>query len=380
MLHEFLLENRKELAARCRAKVIERSSSQSAADEQEFGIPVLIEQLAHALGSERTLSPHTGHACVSPGVDGSAGKHGNELLRAGFTVDQVVHDYGDLRQALTELALEKSAPITVEEFHSFNRCLDDAIAEAVTEFARQRDQLLSAEGIQTMNERLGCFAHELRNLLNTSMLAFLAIEHGKATLTGATGAVLGRSLIGLRDLVDRSLADVRLTEGLQVRRESITIGDLLDEVRISANLEAKSKGLTFDIASVERSLVISADRQMLCSALTNLVQNAFKFTRPYGHISVSAHAAADRVLIEIEDECGGLPAGKIEELFQPFKQQTSLRAEAGLGLAIARRAVEANGGKVRVRDIRGTGCVFTIDLPRPALAEVARRPGALGTS
>jgi hypothetical protein len=330
----------------------------------------LIGQLASALKAEQNLPRPARRSDPPIAIGQSAAKHGTELLRAGFTVDQVVRDYGDLCQALTELAQEKNAPITVEEFHSFNRCLDDAIADAVTEFTRERDQLLSAEGVQTMNERLGCFSHELRNLLNSAMLAFLAIERGKVTPTGATGAVLGRSLIGLRNLIDHSLADVRLTEGLHVRRESIAIVDLLGEVRISADLEAKSKGLTFDTSSVDRTLLVSADRQLLCSAMTNLLQNAFKFTRPYGHISLSAHAAADRVLIDVEDECGGLPAGKVEEMFQPFKQQTSFQTEAGLGLSIARRAVEANGGKVRVRDIRGTGCIFTIDLPRPALADV----------
>jgi signal transduction histidine kinase len=368
MLHEFLTENRKELAARCRAKVGNRPSPQPTTNELEFGIPLLIEQLVIALRPEEAAPSPVKPDSSPTGIGVTAGKHGNELLRAGFTVDQVVHDYGDLCQALTELAHEKNAPITVDEFHTFNRCLDDAIADAVTEFARQRDQLITAEGIQTMTERLGCFAHELRTLLNTAMLAFLAIERGKVTLTGATGAVLGRSLIGLRDLVDRSLADVRLTEGLHVQRESISVRELLDETQISAALEAKSKGLTFAISPIDGTLLVDGDRQMLSSALANLLQNAFKFTRAYGHVSLTAHAAADRVLIDIEDECGGLPAGKIEELFQPFKRQSSFRAESGLGLSISRRAVEANGGKVRVRDIRGTGCIFTIDLPRPAPA------------
>jgi signal transduction histidine kinase len=369
MLHEFLRENRQELVVRCRAKVAKRPLPQPTTTELEFGIPLLIEQLVIALRPNE-VAPSQGKPADTPtGIGTSAGKHGNELLRAGFTVDQVVHDYGDLCQALTELAHEKNARITVEEFHEFNRCLDNAIADAVTEFARQRDRIISAEGIQTMNERLGCFAHELRTLLNTAMLAFLAIEKGKVTLTGATGAVLGRSLVGLRDLIDRSLADVRLTEGLHVKRESISVRELLDETQISAALQAKSKGLTFAVSPVDGTLLVDGDRQMLSSAVANLLQNAFEFTRPYGHVCLTAHAAADRVLIDIEDECGGLPPGKIEELFQPFKQQSSLQAEAGLGLSISRRAVEANGGKVRVRDIRGTGCIFTIDLPRPAPAQ-----------
>jgi signal transduction histidine kinase len=70
------------------------------------------------------------------------------------------------------------------------------------------------------------------------------------------------------------------------------------------------------------------------------------------------------VLVEVEDECGGLPPGKAAELFRPFQQAGSDRTGLGLGLSITRKSIEANGGLVRVRDIPGTGCVFTIDLPR----------------
>jgi signal transduction histidine kinase len=255
--------------------------------------------------------------------------------------------------------------ITVDEFHRFNRCLDNAIADAVSEFGRQRDRLISDEGVQTMNERLGSLAHELRNLLNTAMLAFQAVKGGNVTLTGATGGILGRSLIGLRDLIDRSLADVRLTDGLQARREPNNIHEIIDEIRISAALEASAKGITFTVAPVDKTLAVDADRQMLSSAIANLLQNAFKFTRTAGHVSLAAHAAADRVFIDVEDECGGLPPGKTEELFLPFKQRSDDRSGVGLGLCISRRCVEANGGKLRARDLPGRGCIFTIDLPRP---------------
>jgi signal transduction histidine kinase len=135
-------------------------------------------------------------------------------------------------------------------------------------------------------------------------------------------------------------------------------------MRISAAVEAKSKGLAFTVAPIEESLAIEADRQMVSSAISNLLQNAFKFTRSDGHVFLTAHAAADRVLIEIEDQCGGLPPGRTEELFQPFEQRSGDRTGLGLGLSISRRCVEANGGKVGVRNLPGEGCIFTIDLPR----------------
>jgi signal transduction histidine kinase len=281
-----------------------------------------------------------------------------------LTVDQVVHDYGDLCQAVTELAVEQNTPVTVDEFRTLNRCLDNAIADAVTEYGRRRDLAVADRGSQAMNERLGVLAHELRNLLNSATLALEAVKSGNVGLTGATGGVLDRSLKGMRDLIDRSLAEVRLTSGLPTRKERIALGEFIDEVQIAAAMEAKAQGLGLTVGPVESGLAVDADRHMLSSAVANLLQNAFKFTRSNGHVSLKTHPIADRVLIEIEDECGGLPPGKAEELFQPFTQRANDRSGLGLGLSISHRGVEASGGRLCVRDLPGKGCIFTIDLPR----------------
>ncbi|MEZ0312068.1 MAG: sensor histidine kinase [Myxococcota bacterium] len=294
----------------------------------------------------------------------AAGRYGSELLRRGFTIDQVVHTYGDICQAVTELAVETKAAITIEEFRTFNSLLDDAIADAVTEFAHQRDQAIASQEARTTNERLGSLAHELRNLLNSAMLAFDAIESGNVALNGATGALLGRSLARLRDLIDRSLADVRLTEGLPERRERIAVNDLIEDVRVSAAMDAKNRGIGFTTQGVEASVVVEADRQTLAAAVANLLQNALKFTRPNTEVSLVAHAHDGCVLIEVADACGGLPQGSEDDLFQAFSQRGNDRTGLGLGLSISRRGVEANGGKVSVRNIPGTGCVFTVDLPQ----------------
>ena len=198
MLHEFLAANHDELVKRCREKVAKRPAPAPTPTELEFGIPLFIDQLVTTLRAEEAAGPQAAPAEVPADIGTNAGKHGNELLLKGFTVDQVVHDYGDLCQALTELAHEKKAPITVDEFHTFNRCLDNAIADAVTEFGRHRDRNISTESARTINERLGSLAHEQRNLLNTAMLALHAVKRGSMGMTGATGAVLDRSLHGLR--------------------------------------------------------------------------------------------------------------------------------------------------------------------------------------
>jgi signal transduction histidine kinase len=374
MLYEFLTENRDELITRCRAKVAKRPAPRASNAELQHGIPLFLEQLIKTLRVENACSfweshnvsghSQTSQTATSSEISKSAAKHGSELLRRGLTVDQVVHDYGDLCQAVTELAVEQNAPVTVGEFHTLNRCLDNAIADAVTEYTRRRDLAVSDQGTQAMNERLGCLAHELRNLLNSAMLAVEAVKSGNVGLAGATGGVLDRSLHGMRDLIDRSLAEVRLASGLPTRKERISLGELIDEVQVAAAIEAKSKGLGLTVEPVEQGLAVDADRQMLSSVISNLLQNAFKFTHPHGHISLKAHAIADRVVIEIEDECGGLPPGKADKLFQPFMQRAADRSGLGLGLSISNRAIEASGGRLRVRNLPGKGCIFAIDLPR----------------
>jgi len=296
----------------------------------------------------------------------------------GFTIEQVVHDYGDLCQAITELTFECGKPIQIEEFHTLNRCLDNAIADAVTEFSYGTNVIMAEQGMQAFNERLGFLAHELRNHIHTASLAVMAIKSGSVGLAGATGAVLERSLIELRSLVDRSLAEVRITAGMSAQKRLIGLAELIGEIQATASLEAQARECKFSVSTVDPALAVDADRDLLAAAVGNLLQNAFKFTQHRSEVSLRAYAAADRILIEVEDCCGGLPAGATESLFLPFTQSHADRSGLGLGLSISQRSVEANNGTLRVRDIPGSGCVFTIDLPRrPLTSPVSDAPTAM---
>jgi signal transduction histidine kinase len=374
MLHEFLSTNRPELIARCALKVARRPVPSAIVAELTHGIPMFLDQLIKTLRIEQMPEPLRSRVVSGPsGGDGSsalseigkeAARHGLELLQHGFTVDQVIHDYGDLCQAITDLAQDRAEPIQIDEFRTLNRCLDNAIADAVTEFAHQRDLLTTGRNEQALNERLGFLAHELRNLIQTATLAVAAIKSGNVGLAGATGQVLDRSLIGLRNLIDRSLADVRVMAGMPARRQPIPIPAFIAEIQVSAALEARSRRCRFSVSDVDARLAVHGDREMLNAAVGNLLQNAFKFTEYESEVSLRAHAAGDRVLIEIADHCGGLPPGDAERMFQSFTQNSADRSGLGLGLSISRSSVEANDGVLRVRDVPGTGCVFTIDLPR----------------
>jgi signal transduction histidine kinase len=167
----------------------------------------------------------------------------------------------------------------------------------------------------------------------------------------------------LAELIDSSVAQVRLEAGIRAP-ERVSMREFIEEVEVGASMEATARGLILAVAPVEPGVDVKVDRQLLAAAAANLLQNAFKFTRLHGHVSLKASPTKDRVLIEVEDECGGLPPGKVDELFRRFEQRSRNRTGLGLGLSIARKSVEADGGEIHVRDMPGIGCVFTIDLPR----------------
>jgi signal transduction histidine kinase len=361
MLDYFVAANRDEIVRRCRSKVAARSLPIPVQAESDHGVPLFLDQLMEA------LRPGAGS---NPSIGRSALQHGHDLLLRGFSVSQVVHTYGDVCQSITELAVEMDSPISTADFRTLNQCLDEAIAGAVTEYGRERDQSNADAANTRGGERLGFFAHELRNLVNTAIVAFEVLRTGNVGATGSTGTVLYRSLIGLRSLVGRSLAEVRLTEGVQ-NCEPILVSTLIDEIGAAAALEAHAKGLRLTVPPVEGGVAIEGDRQVLAAVLGNLLQNAFKFTRPGTGVTLRVRASPDRVLLEVEDECGGLPGGSTDDLFHPFEQRSTDRTGLGLGLAFSRWGVEANHGRIYARNLATQGCIFTVDLPRLVVAIAA---------
>jgi len=373
MLREFIVSNGELIIERARQRVRKRMPGLSSEARLEHGIPIFLSQLSDAL--DEATSPGALHVVNADGnpqqrIDESAALHGRELLRNGFTIGQVVHGYGDVCQVVTELAVETNAAIGAADFHVFNLCLDDAIAGAVTAYGDQREADLTSESTQ----RKGVLAHELRNQLHAAVLSFDVIQRGAVGLRGSTGAVHARSLAGLRTLVERSLAEVRLEAG-PPRFQRLVMAEFIEEIALVAQMEADGFGLELSVSPVDPGLAVEADRQLLGSAVSNLLQNAFKFTHSRGNVSLLTHATSDRVLIEIWDACGGLPDGKAEALFLPYTQAGVDRSGLGLGLSIALTAVRVNSGDISVRNIPGKGCVFIIDLPRKPLPPRASQPG-----
>ncbi len=287
-----------------------------------------------------------------------AGLHGMELLRLNYTLSHAVHAYGAMCQAITELATTKKFAISAEEFHDLNRCLDVAIAGAVTSYQNIRDTQVSDEEVK----HLGFLAHELRNGLATINMSMQLIKEGTVGFGGSTGQILDRGLKRLDDLIERSLTEVRLRVDPKVVLEPVNLLLVVDQIFVTAEAEARHRSQILE-CQVNSEVFILGDKQLVYSAISNLIQNALKYTPAGGKIQVRASAMDSNVVIEVEDECGGLK-DKAINLFKAYEQQNENRSGLGLGLTIVQRAVKLCNGTIDVTNLPGKGCIFKIVLPQ----------------
>ncbi len=206
MMSSFLATHREELVRRCKAKVVVRPARRATDAQLRNGIPMFLDQLQRTLEAEeahqpleslRISGPPGGDALFISEMGVTASAHGKQLLALGFSVDEVVHDYGDLCQAITDLAFKLDSPFTVHEFRTLNRCLDNGIASAVTAFSAQRDLAGAAQRQVEAGEQADALRQSLRSSLATATYAAAALELGNLPISGSTGSILKRSLAAM---------------------------------------------------------------------------------------------------------------------------------------------------------------------------------------
>jgi len=312
-------------------------------------LPAFLEEIAQALRDRE-------------GPDGSrvAAEHGEQRLGLGFSLDGVVREYGALRDAILTVAKAQQVSVRELERDVLFDCIITGIAEAVSEYQRQRD----AELQRHMNEHFAFIAHELRNPLGSALTALSMLERkGQLDTKERFAQVLHRGLTRMHELIDSTLRTAQMATTVHLQREPVTLSALLEDMEMSAAASAEERQvtLTFEFAD---DVTIDVDPRLIRSALTNLVRNAVKFSHAGGAVAVRARNTDERVLIEVEDSCGGLPPGMVQQAFAPFAQLGADRSGFGLGLAIAKQAADAHQGVIRVQDLPGKGCVFALELPR----------------
>ena len=179
----------------------------------DHGVPLFLQQLVETLRAEQGTTirePDGPSPTPAPTMIGrAAALHGADLLRRGFSVDQVVHDYGDVCQCVTALAVEQDVLISTDEFRTLNRCLDNAIADAVASYGSAHQTLISSQA-ETLQQRLVAFADEHRRLMDIALKSITAIKTGNIGIGGPTGRLLVHALEELSSLTERTLPEIRL--------------------------------------------------------------------------------------------------------------------------------------------------------------------------
>jgi signal transduction histidine kinase len=288
-----------------------------------------------------------------------AAKHGTVRFHAGFGLGAVIREYGVLRDCVLDLIRERGIEVDIEDLKTLLRHLNAGVVIASEQFARERDQAIERQS----REHFGFIAHELRNPLGSALLSAQVLQRRAGAADDIALARLICNLTVLKQLIDTSLASVRardLGQSHQLERTDISLGELARAARTEMAADAEERGLTIAINGDAR---LEGDPRLVRSAVTNLMRNAVKYTREGGRIDVRLRHGEGVASVEVEDECGGLPDAKPEELFTPFVQRGADRSGFGLGLAIAKDAVQAHQGSVQVSNLPGKGCVFMLSFP-----------------
>jgi signal transduction histidine kinase len=348
MLHELLSENRDEIVGRCARKLHARHPDRPV-EELLDTIPQFLDEIIKAERREAGLPEHT----PLPDDPVYARAHGEQRFRRGYEPAVLPMDFGTISDVIGELAIEHDLHLDPRAYKLLNECLDTAIAQSITEYftlRRTSDDLEIAEWV-------GCLGHELRNAVATGLMAYAALRSGQVGVDSRTSRILERSLRRAEVLVAQTLAAAHLRAGVPLQCATIDVKEFVSDVVASACVDRDIRL----VVDVPPELTMNGDAHLLESALSNLVQNAVKFTHERGTVTISARPSHDGVCIEVLDECGGL-GGRGEELFGAFVRGKPSKG-VGLGLAITKQSIEAHGGYIRVTDRAPVGCTFTIWIP-----------------
>lgn len=320
-------------------------------------LPLFFDQVLAALGAEEVSNTGTPEA----EVDSPSAVHGTQRLRVGFDLAEVVREYEILTECILDEVERLGGSVSTRAFRRTQALLNAGRAEAIAAYTDRRD----AEVARAHSQHIAFVAHELRTPLMTAFMAVSFLRTNARSEDDHAWSLLVRNLNALRELIDQVLMADRFAGEIHMTRESLDLRSVLDEVVADSRLAAERNQVRI-ILDVPDTLPFNGDLRLLRSAISNLIGNAVKFTHEGDAITVRALRDQGYIAIEVEDGCGGLPDGDTTELFEPFVQRGENRTGFGLGLAIVKQALEAHGGRAKVRNLPGRGCIFSLELPESA--------------
>ena len=267
MLHEFLTVHRDELIERCRFKSTLRAPARTREVVRPDGVPSILDQLIDNLRSEHATATCGNVLVFDPsarqkGINAPAAQHGRELLRNGFPVEEIVYGYGDLCQAVTDLAVEHNTMIQAREFRTLNHCLDQAIADALISYSASAQTPMAADNaVQRLHERLGFFVARVAQSL--------ADSHRRARYQQGQKHVFSRSNRCAGSQHDRDAQSHTPLTGRRAGDRGTAGASEIDFSRgfhrrhaATAALEAHARNCVFVVEPIDTSLAICVDQEL----------------------------------------------------------------------------------------------------------------------
>lgn len=347
-LADYIESNKQRLIERWRRYAIERLSLKLENSELVNHLPLFIDELVALL-----RSPPSGRPSIE-----SARQHGEHRMRRGVDIGSLTEEMVLMGETIIELAHDDGLEPSGDEVLLLMRMIARGTAVSIGAYAAMRDRQLAEQATQ----HFSFIAHEIRNPLNNAHLAAQLLATDGPGDREVHLTTLNRALSHLSDLVDNSLLQARIFGAPKLQAVACDARELIDAACEHVSLQALHKGIY--VAVDAEPFDLDADRKLIVSALTNLLQNAVKFSCDAGRVVIRARAIDERAVFEVEDECGGIAEDQLPRLFKPFVQLGADDSGFGLGLAIVKQAAESHGGNVRVVNMPSKGCRFVMEMPR----------------
>jgi two-component system sensor histidine kinase CpxA len=271
-----------------------------------------------------------------------------------------------LRQAAQEFAGGNLATRVAPRLGQNSGELFD-LAHDFDRMAEQIETLLNSQ-----QRLLRDISHELRSPLARLNIALELVRRQGAANSPRHLDRIAKESEKLNAMIGQLLAITRLEGGADHGRETgpVALDELLRRVVADANYEGKANGRSAEL-TIQRPVTIVGVEELLHSALENVVRNSLRYTIPDGPVAVVLDLSADGrgAVITVSDHGPGVPDSDLSRLFQPFYRVSEARDRqsggAGVGLAIAERAIRLHGGTITAANLPSGGLLVSITLPLP---------------
>jgi two-component system, OmpR family, phosphate regulon sensor histidine kinase PhoR len=323
-------------------------------------IPDLLEELADE------LEAHTDESMVGELKKNSV-IHGLDRLRLGFDVEEVVAEYNALRGVIQDLIERHNLSLHGPVNRTINRVIDMSIGLAVKTYAAQK----ALEIQQRREEHLTFVAHDLRSPLAAIAMAARLLEVTVPDVARDERAAvlletMHRNVTRLNSLVVKVVqeeANLKTKVNERVERREVNLRELVEALVKDLRPLADASSLKL-VNAIPEGLTAFADAGMLSLVFQNLISNAIDYT-PNGRVTVGAKAEEGSAAVEcwVADDGAGIPADRLDKVFDKLETDPDKKSGMGLGLAIVKQFVEAHGGRVSVESEPGRGSTFRFTIP-----------------